>query len=217
MIVGIVMDKHVHSSSVIEQVPVTYYQDGVKSNFFQKTWHTRKFNTVINLVENYPKKILDVGCASGWFLSQIAKKFPKAKCFGIDVYKQGVAYGNTLYSKLNLQTASAEKIPFPANTFDLVICTEVLEHVDNPSLVLKEIKRVLVKNGEAIIELDSGNWLFSFVWFLWTKKNGHVWNHAHLHSFTVTKLEKMILASGFAILKKKTFNWGMAMAFRIRK
>lgn len=210
------MGKHAHHS-VIEQVPIDYYQKGVRHNFFQKTWHTRKLTAVAGFIQNNPKKILDVGCASGWFLSQIARKFPKAQCFGIDVYHDGITYGNKLYKKLHLQEGNAEKIPFPANTFDLVICTEVLEHVDNPPQVLKEIKRVLKKHGEAIIELDSGNKLFALTWFLWTKFSGKVWDHAHLHVFTIQKLEKAIRACGYDILEKKTFNWGMAMVFRIRK
>lgn len=211
------MAKHIHNASVIEQVPVDYYQRGVQHNFFQKTWHTRKLAAVAGFIQNNPKKILDVGCASGWFLSQISKKFPKAACYGIDVYGQGIQYGKKQYKKLHLREGNAEKIPFPAHTFDSVICTEVLEHVGNPPIVLNEIKRVLKKHGETIIELDSGNTLFALTWFLWTKFSGKVWDHAHLHTFTVRKLERAIRTCGFTIIEKNTFNWGMAMVFRIRK
>lgn len=206
-----------HHTDVIEQVPIDYYQNGVKNNIFQRTWHTKKLNSVISNILDYPGSILDVGCASGWFLSQVHRKFPKAKCSGIDIYPDAIRYGKKKYPKISFTISDAHSIPFNSGSFDLVICTEVLEHVGDPLNVLLEIKRVLRKNGHAIIELDSGSLLFSVVWFFWGLSRGSVWHHAHLHSFTVGKLEKMLAKSGFVIERKNTFNMGMAMVFSVRK
>lgn len=210
------MAKHLHSH-VIEQVPLDYYQKGVKNNILQRVWHTRKLSTVVKRISPAPKNILDVGCASGWFLFQLHKKFPKAKCFGVDIYGDAVTYGKKKYPSLSFSVADAHKLPYKAGTFDLVVCTEVLEHVEDPLHVVLEIKRVLKKNGQAVIELDSGSILFSMVWFLWGLSRGNVWHHAHLHSFTVKKLEKLLIKSGFAIENKRQFNLGMAMIFSARK
>lgn len=205
---------------VINQVPPDYYQKGVKSNFFQRLWHTRKLQQVISCIHNTylePRTILDVGCASGWFVYQISKQFPEASCYGVDIYKNGIIYGRKKYPRLKLKMGNAEKLFYKSNFFDVVICTEVLEHVENPEKVLREIKRVLKKRGTAIIELDSGSILFSISWYIWRKFTGKVWNDAHLHSFTVDKLERIIRKSGFSISNKKRFNVGMAMIFTIRK
>lgn len=210
------MKKHSHAH-IIEQVPLDYYQKGVKNNILQRAWHTRKLSTVIKRINPTPKNILDVGCASGWFLSQLHKKYPKAKCFGVDIYSDAIKYGKKKYPTLSFSVADAHKLPYKAATFDLVVCTEVLEHVEDPLHVVLEIKRVLRKNGQAIIELDSGSVLFSIVWFLWGLSRGNVWHHAHLHSFTVKKLEKLLIKSGFAIENKRQFNLGMAMIFSARK
>lgn len=200
-------------SHVIEQVPPDYYQKGVKKNFLQKKWHTGKLNAVISEITVSPKKILDVGCASGWFLSQLQNEYKNAECYGVDIYDQGIAYGKKKYPKMKFTVSDAHKLPYSAGTFDLVVCTEVLEHVDDPVKVLTEIKRVLKKDGKAIIELDSGSILFSTVWFLWKLSKGGVWNHAHLHSFNVQKLERMLKKVGFKIDSKRRFNYGMAMIF----
>ena len=206
-----------HSLHVIEQVPVDYYQKGIERNIFQRMWHNNKLKVVLRFIPGFPKKILDVGCASGWFISKISKKFPKAKCYGIDIYDKGIKYAKKIYPKIEFKVADAHKIPYKKNTFDLVICTEVLEHLDNPKSAILEIKRVLKKGGVAVIELDSGNLLFSIVWYLWRKFWGKVWNHSHLHSFNVAKLEQMILSCGLKILKRQGFNLGMAMIFLLRK
>lgn len=207
-------DLHNH---IIEQVPPDYYQSGVKNNFFQRTWHTKKLQAVLSQISEQPYNVLDVGCASGWFLSQIHKKYPKANCYGVDIYEDAITYGKKKYPKISFYVADAHKLPFKSGTFDLVICTEVLEHVDDPKRVVLEIRRVLKKNGQAIIELDSGSLLFSIVWFLWGLSRGSVWHHAHLHSFTVKKLGKLLLRSGFVVNSKKQFNLGMAMVFRVSK
>lgn len=209
-------DKHSHSE-IIEQVPPDYYQKGVRDNFLQKMWHTGKLRAVLDNVDFYPKKVLDVGCASGWFLSEVQKKYPNSSCYGVDVYDEAVKYGNKKYKKIHFSVSDAHKLPFKSGEFDLVICTEVLEHVDDPGKVLAEIKRVLKKNGKAIIELDSGSILFSTIWFLWRLSKGGVWNHAHLHSFNVQKLDRMIRKVGFTIINKKRFNLGMAMVFSALK
>lgn len=202
---------------IIEQVPVDYYQKGIATNVFQKVWHNNKLKKVLDLIQNSPKKILDVGCASGWFLSRIAEEFPKAKCYGIDVYDKGVRYAKKIYPKIEFKVADAHKIPYKNNIFDLVICTEVLEHLDNPKSAILEIKRVLKKDGLAVIELDSGNLLFSIVWYLWRKFAGKVWKDSHLHSFNIEKLEKMIQSCDLKILRKQKFNIGMAMIFLLKK
>lgn len=209
--------KKLQHHDVIEQVPLDYYQKGVKNNVFQKAWHTRKLQMVLGQISSPPETILDVGCASGWFLSQVQKKFPKAKCTGIDIYKDAIRYGKKKYPKMSFYVSDAGKLPFKAQSFDLVICTEVLEHVNDPSGVISEMKRVLRKKGQLVIELDSGSILFTIVWYLWGLSRGSVWHHAHLHSFTVRKLENLLKRSGFAIERKRQFNLGMAMVFSARK
>lgn len=206
------MKSHKH---IIKQVPPDYYQLGIKGNLLQKFWHTKKLNEVLKAIENTenPKKILDVGCASGWFISEIQKRYPRTLCYGIDIYDDAIKYARKRYPKIKFNIADAHKIPYKDETFDIVVCTEVLEHVDDPGKVLTEIKRVLKRNSTAIIELDSGSWLFSVVWFIWRKFKGRIWNDSHLHSFNVKKLENLINQCGFRVSKKKKFDFDMAMIF----
>lgn len=200
------------------QVPPDYYQKGVATNFFQKLWHHNKLLIVCSLIaKSKPRKILDVGCASGWFLSQIKQSFPEIECYGVDPYTQAINYGLKLYPAMHLTIADGHKLPFPNDFFDLVICAEVLEHVVNPNLVITEIKRVMEKNGKAVIEMDSGSFLFKLIWRFWNLFVGRVWKKAHLHLFDCNKLENLIIRSGFQIVTKKTFNFGMAVVFEVKK
>ncbi len=202
------------------QVPLDYYQIGVSKNLLQRIWHTNKLRTTLELIGNSgvkPKNILDVGCASGWMLSKISEKYPKAQCTGIDVYKKAIKYGQKLYKNLRLISVDAHKLPFKDKFFDLAICTELLEHVENPQKVLSEIKRILAPNGIAVVEMDSGNFLFRMVWHWWTNVRHGVWRDSHIHAFNTKILENMIKDSGFVITQKKIFNVTMAVAFLLEK
>lgn len=202
------------------QVPPNYYQKGIKNSLLQMFWHTNKLNIVLKTIKNKtqnPKSILDVGCASGWFLNEISKKFPRARCVGLDVYKNAIDYGKRKYKDLILLNKDAHKIPYKSNTFDVVICTEVLEHVQDPKLVIKEIKRVLKKEGIGIIEMDSGNLLFRVVWYWWTNLRKGIWQDAHIQSFDSKKLENMLKRNGLKIIEKQSFNFSMAVLFAVSK
>jgi ubiquinone/menaquinone biosynthesis C-methylase UbiE len=206
-----------HSDSVLHQVPPDYYQKGVRNNLFQRIWHTGKLRNILGLIKDDPRSILDVGSASGWFISQVSKNFPKAKCVGVDAYKDAIIYGSKKYKHIKFIHSDAHSLPLDGGSFDLILCTEVLEHVQDPKGVLSEIRRVLKKGGVAVIEMDTGNLLFNLVWYLWTNLKGKVWKDAHVHKFNSIKLEKMIENSGFIVENKKTFNLGMAIVFYSKK
>lgn len=212
---------HIAEKSLEEiwhQVPPDYYQKGVERNVLQRLWHTGKLKVTTSLIRSEtPQRILDVGCAGGWFLSKIAEKYPEAECVGVDVYAPAVTYAKKQYPRITFFKADGHKLPFRSNSFDVILCTEVLEHVEDPGAVVAELHRVLKPGGEAIIEMDSGNWLFRAAWYWWTNLRNGVWKDSHIHVFNTTVLEKLLKQSKLRIREKKVFNYSMAVAFRLQK
>ena len=99
--------------SIWSQVPVTYYQQGIKYNIFQKLWHTHKINLAKKLLNQIKfDSCLDVGCASGYMVSEITKSYPKAKYFGIDIYDKAIEHAKKAYPNIEFKVASASKLPF---------------------------------------------------------------------------------------------------------
>lgn len=203
---------------VWNQVPVTYYQEGVKNNFFQWLWHTGKINLAQKIIKELKfKNCLDIGTASGYMISEIAKKYPGPNYFGIDVYDKAIDHAKKTYPNIKFKVASAEKLPFKDESFDLILCYETIEHVVSPKASLLEIKRVLKKDGTFILTMDSGNLLFRVVWWIWEKTTGRVWQDAHLHSFHHKELEKLITGNGFKVKKKILSFLGMEVTFVLDK
>lgn len=208
-----------HKLSVIwEKVPVDYYQEGTKTNFFQKLWHYFKINSTKQILKNYQfKNFLDVGCASGYMLSEIASAYPHAEYHGIDVHTQAIKFAKRKYPYIKFRVGFAEKLPFNNDTFDIITFYETIEHVENPLASLKEIRRVLKKGCACIVAMDSGNLLFRLTWLIWENTTGKVWKGAHLHPFHHNDLEKLIRKSGLKIKKKFFTHLGMEVTFILIK
>ncbi len=133
------------------------------------------------------------------------------------MYQKAIEYAKKRYPQITFLVADAHKLPFKANSFDLVVSYETIEHVTDPPKILAEIRRVLKDNGLTIIAMDSGNWLFRIVWFIWERSKGKIWQGAHLHPFHHTELEQTIKDSRFIVKEKIFTHLGMEVTFVLKK
>tara|TARA_B100000686_G_C16791822_1_gene979233 strand:- start:2127 stop:2849 length:723 start_codon:yes stop_codon:yes gene_type:complete len=93
-------------------------------------------------------KILDVGCGGGILCEPLARL--GAKIIGIDVNEKAIksAKNHSFQSNLKIKYHCTDISKFNCKEkFDLITCMEVLEHVNDVELVVKNIKRLLKKNG----------------------------------------------------------------------
>ncbi len=142
--------------------------------FILKPWLLyvqKKVVSYINLRVNI--KILDVGCGTGDTLV-IISKLSTAKLYGLDISKNMLLRARKkLGRKAKLILGDVEKIPFEDNYFDYVLNTEAFHHFPNPNKSLKEINRVLKKDGKFI--LADLNFYSDFIHWLFKKiEPGHV-------------------------------------------
>jgi len=108
------------------------------------------------------ENVLDVGCGRGLFLIGAAKKLKKGKATGVDVWRQDDLSGNSaeaalanakeegVRERIKIETADARKLPFPANSFDVVLSSLAIHHISSSqerATALGEIARVLKPGG----------------------------------------------------------------------
>ncbi len=204
--------------NIWKQVPADYYHKGISSNLFQFIWHSIKINVFKQLTnKTTPKKILDIGCAGGFFPNEVSKIFPKSQIIGVDVYKNAISFAKKNHPHISFYVADGHKLPFKTNTFDLVISYETIEHVVDPIKFLSEARRVLKPSGKALVVMDSGSLLFRIVWYFWENTKGKVWKSAHLHPFNHKELETIIKKAGFKITTKRFSHLGMEVSFLLQK
>jgi ubiquinone/menaquinone biosynthesis C-methylase UbiE len=88
-----------------------------------------------------PETVLEVGIGEGEIAARIATRFPHAAVTGLDLPDPELAahWGSRPFTAV---FGDIESLPFPDDTFDLVLAIEVLEHVTNPDAALREVARV---------------------------------------------------------------------------
>lgn len=104
--------------------------------------------------------ILEVGCSMGYFT-----KFLECRArsiYGVDINDEHIQLAQKKYPSINFQTCDAAVLPFPDETFDVIVMLEVLEHVGDDISTISEIHRILKKDGTLIMSVPNTG-LFAFL------------------------------------------------------
>lgn len=115
---------------------------------YWKTYrHLDEIKAICNVTDE--TKVLDVGCGISTVLH-----FLCGERYGIDpladAYKRFYCYPNGIH----IQKASGEAIPFPDGSFDVIFCSNVLDHTSDPQKTIDEIYRVLKPNGYFVLTVE---------------------------------------------------------------
>lgn len=156
---------------------VNFYYKPVLGYFYRK----RLYMIKRLLGKSRFNRVLEIGYGSGIFLPILAEHCSQLS--GIDIHDYHSDIENTLLKtgvKAELKYGDLQKIPFEDNTFDCIVMISVLEHVYELDGVLKEIKRVLKKQGVLIAGFPTRNMLSSFFFDL--VKFNHIEKHPSDHN-----------------------------------
>lgn len=162
-------------------------------------------NIVLSLIEN--RKTLDVGCGEGIFCFELKKR--GYDITGIDSSQKALINAKENFKKLNLHInvlkASIDKTPFKKNTFEQVLCLDVLEHVEDADKAIKEIKRVLTKGGNLIITVPNELYLTKPIIPYDYSEILKMIGHKH-KGFKLNEIKKLLTKNGFRIISYKYYH-----------
>lgn len=158
--------------------------------------------------------ILDLGCGEGRHVIS-AYLEQDVTSIGVDLsvddlrttqdrFQSFVDSGNS-HKHFGLSAANALQLPFADNTFDKVICSEVLEHIPDFKAALQEIERVL-KPGGLFCASVPRTWPEKICWYF--SEAYHNVEGGHLRIFEASKLQAQIETLGFAMFHK---HWAHAL------
>lgn len=140
-------------------------------------------------------RILDIGCGDGSLLKYLKEKGWEA--YGLDFQEASARYARENL-KLNVSTGRVEEIAFPEESFDIIILFHVLEHLDDPSNVLKKVKTLLKKDGYLLIEVPN---IESFESRLFRSKWVGISAPLHLYHFSRKSLKSMLEKCGYETIE----------------
>ena len=134
-------------------------------------------------------RILDAGCGTGAGMMWL-KSF--GTIFGFDISQRAIYFCKKRGLK-NVKLGSIEKIPYDKSHFDLVVSFDVLgqRQLKNDQTGIREINKVLKKDGIAMIRVAAFDWLYSY----------HDKAVQTKHRYTKNEVRKLLQSNGFTILK----------------
>ncbi len=161
---------------------------------------------LIDLIRETPDQIFEIGCSTGATGMAIKQKFPDVKYIGMDSDKESAGIAQTRLDEVivsDIDSVQLNTFGFKKESFDLIICADILEHLYDPWKILFELRDYLTPDGKVIasipnvqyinniINLLNGNWKYDV--------NGGLLDTTHIRFFTLNEIVKMFKGTGYDI------------------
>ena len=119
---------------------------------------------VKNTVESFAASsaiVADLGCGSGAMLCEVLKVRPNWTGYGLDISEAAINYARRLAThkevaeRAQFQTGCLMNLPFASRSLDVIIASEVIEHLPRPKRVFEELARVLAPAGKLLVTVPA--------------------------------------------------------------
>jgi ubiquinone/menaquinone biosynthesis C-methylase UbiE len=158
----------------------------------------QKFNNIIEITSsNTFKKVLEVGAGDGSILKLLSGNNFAEELYAVEISESGIAQikNKNIAHLQSVQLFDGYKLPFGDKSFDLIILSHVLEHVEHERLLLREIHRVA---KYLVIEVPK-DYRFGA-----EQKLAHFLAYGHINLYTPTSLKFLLMTENFKIQRELT-------------
>ena len=149
------------------------------------------------------RRILDLGCGNGYLVNLLISAGYDA--YGTDASEKGIAIAQkTNPGRFFVQDLSTDGLPegLQKIKFDIIVSTEVIEHLYNPEAFIEFCKKALNGKGELIISTPYHGYLKNLVLSLTNKWDAHLgpqWLGGHIKFWSRATLSKLLTDAGFTV------------------
>ena len=179
-------------------------------------WRDRKFARIWELV--YARlpcdAFLDAGCGDGTYLRAIAHgdRFPR-RVVAVDISERILVTAGDAAAPLEVELvrANIEALPFPDASFDLILCSQAIEHLLDPALGASELARVLAPGGTLVLTTDNDRNLVTRAFYLGRFRDDDSW-FPH-RRFRWEEVEQLVRGVGLEIEEWTTFRFALPAPF----
>lgn len=140
------------------------------------------------------RSFLEIGCGTGYILSQVARAFPKAELLGSEMFSTGLQFAASRLSGAAFAQMDARDIPFE-DEFDAIGAFDVIEHIEADTAVLGQMHRSLKPGGIMLLTVPQHQWL-------WSQVDEY---SCHVRRYCADDLHRKVEAAGFSIVRSTSF------------
>lgn len=110
-----------------------------------------RFSAILKALNGNYINILDAGCGNSTLLSALSIIYPTSKLAGLDYSEEAIKMSKLNYHFIDFHCGDILDNKLPINYYDLIICSEVIEHVQKPELLIKQLSANLKIGGTLLI------------------------------------------------------------------
>jgi ubiquinone/menaquinone biosynthesis C-methylase UbiE len=154
----------------------------MRENYYQQK-HLRGYVYIEDELKAFLhcKRILDVGCGTGWFCEALREAYPHAEIIGVDIYNA------VEFKGFDWLIASCTNLPFQSETFEGVACKSVLEHLYTPLETVIELNRIMREGGTLFVSVPD-------------VRDRQFWDdYSHVRPYSVTSITTLLKDGGFEV------------------
>lgn len=193
--------------------PPTNYTKHISTNGFQRLLINRFLDCLYRIICDIPLSkgtLLDVGCGEGFVLQYLSDKRVLYRLQGIEVSQESIALGSKLFPKLHISQGDIYDLHVPDHSIDIVLCSEVLEHLEKPEQAIKELVRIT--KSYIVVSVPHEPW-FMLANLLRGKYVSHFGNHPeHINHWTRRSLVQFLRNNGIVIVSvSHPFPWTLVV------
>lgn len=191
------------SEQTINKEELQRFYDGVYAKGDIRD-NERLYRWILNLLHpEKNKRLLDIGCGSGWLLREAERL--SLKTYGIDISCEAVKRAKANAPNSEVSVGDGEKLPWPANYFDYVSSLGSLEHYISPEKGVREIQRILRPDGIAVIMLPNAYQFGEIFKVLFTGRGSEQWQAVERH-LTKNQWKEFLEGNGLKVIKILKYN-----------
>lgn len=146
---------------------------------------TERFKRALEEIKDWDR-VIDIGCGVGVLTKLIKDKYPNCEVWGMDISKTVIEDNKKERPDIHYRQGTVDNIYFKNSLFDVVFSGEVLEHLDDPQLLISEGYRILKEKGKLIIT---------------TPLQDSIVSPEHTWFFTQEDVETFFVKAGFKDIK----------------
>jgi trans-aconitate methyltransferase len=149
------------------------------------------------MLKNYAphaQKILEIGCGTGFVLSEIRHSFPAADLSAGDIFTEGLHFAAERVSDCQFLQIDARQMPF-ANEFDVIGMFDVIEHITEDEVILEQLRQAIKPDGMIILTVPQHRFLWSY----------HDEQAQHKRRYEPNELENKARNVGLEVVRSTSF------------
>jgi 2-polyprenyl-3-methyl-5-hydroxy-6-metoxy-1,4-benzoquinol methylase len=160
--------------------------------------------TLFGVIAGEPRRVLELGCATGAFGAALKQRFPNATVVGIEPARAAAEVAARRIDRVicsRLEDVDFEAEGIAAGEFDVIVAADVLEHIVNPWQALQRLKHFLAPGGQFVASIPNvrNAWLIAALAVngRWEYRERGLLDITHLRFFTLEEIRRLFEQTGY--------------------